>query len=48
VAGVTPPKLAFANPVESLANHPVKPTCDQIGNYPCKNVRVDAKEGEQI
>jgi hypothetical protein len=45
---VTPPKLASANPVESLANHPVKPTCDQMGNYPCKNVRVDVKGGEQI
>ena len=41
-----PPKLALANPVESLAIHPVEPTCDQVGNHPYKNVRVNAKEGE--
>jgi hypothetical protein len=39
-----PPKLASANPVESLVIHPVELTCDQMGNHPCKNVRVDAKE----
>jgi hypothetical protein len=31
---VTPPKLALANLVESLAIHPVEPTCGQIGNRP--------------
>jgi hypothetical protein len=34
---VTPPKLASTNPVESLAIHPVEPTCGQIGNRPYKN-----------
>jgi hypothetical protein len=43
---VTPPKLASANPVESLAIHPNELTCDQLGDHPCKIVRVDAKEGE--
>jgi hypothetical protein len=40
------PKLASANPVESLAIHPVEPTCDQVGNHTYKNVRVNAKECE--
>jgi hypothetical protein len=31
---VTPPKLALANPVESLAIHPVEPTSGQTGNRP--------------
>jgi hypothetical protein len=44
--GVTPSKSASTNPVESLAIHPVEPTCDQLSNHPCKNVRVYAKEGE--
>jgi hypothetical protein len=44
--GVTPPELASANPVESLAIHPDEPTCDQLGDHPCKIVRVDVKEGE--
>jgi hypothetical protein len=43
---VTPPKLASANLVESLAIHPNELTCDQLGDHPCKIVRVDAKEGE--
>jgi hypothetical protein len=34
---VTPPKLALANLVESLAIHLVEPTCGQIGNRPYKN-----------
>jgi hypothetical protein len=40
------PKLVFANLVESSAIHPVKPTCDQIGNHPSENVKVNAREGE--
>jgi hypothetical protein len=32
---VTSPKLALANPMESLATHPIKPTCDQLSNHPC-------------
>jgi hypothetical protein len=43
---VTLPKLALANLVESLAIHPVEPTCDQMGNHHYKNVRVNVKEGE--
>jgi hypothetical protein len=43
---VTPPKLASANPVESLAIYPDGPTCDQLGDHPCKIVRVSAREGE--
>jgi hypothetical protein len=43
---VTPPKLALANPVELLAIHPNEPTCDQLGDHPCKIVRVGAKEDE--
>jgi hypothetical protein len=43
---VTLPKLISANPVESLTIHPVEPTCDQMGDHPYKNVRVNAKEGE--
>jgi hypothetical protein len=43
---VTPPKLALANPVESLAIYPFKPTCDQKGNHPYKIVRVNVKECE--
>jgi hypothetical protein len=43
---VTPLKLASANPVESLAIHPVEPTYDQMGNHPYKNVRLNTKEGE--
>jgi hypothetical protein len=35
---VTPPKLALANPVESLAIYPVEPTSSQTGNCPCKNL----------
>jgi hypothetical protein len=46
--GVTPLKSASANPVESLAIHPVEPTCDQLSNHPCKNVKVYTKEGEKI
>jgi hypothetical protein len=41
-----PPKLALANPVESLAINLVEPTCDQAGNHPYKIVRVNAREGE--
>jgi hypothetical protein len=41
-----PPKLASANPVESLAIHLVEPTCDQMGNHPYKKVRVNVKGGE--
>jgi hypothetical protein len=44
--GVTPPKLTLDNPVESLAIHPVEPTCDHMGNHPYKNVRVNAKESK--
>jgi hypothetical protein len=43
---VTPPKLASANLVVSLAIHPVKPTCGQMSNRPCKNVRVNAGKDE--
>jgi hypothetical protein len=43
---VTPSKLASANPVESLAIHPDGPTCDQLGDRPCKIVRVNGREGE--
>jgi hypothetical protein len=43
---VTPPKLALANLMESLAIHSAEPTCDQIGNHPYKNIRVNAREGE--
>jgi hypothetical protein len=43
---VTPLKLASANPVESLAIHPFKPTCDQTRNHPYKTVRVNVREGE--
>jgi hypothetical protein len=43
---VMPPKLALANPMESLAIHPDEPTCDQLGDRPCKIVRVSAREGE--
>jgi hypothetical protein len=34
---VMTPKLASANPVESLAIHPAEPKCGQIGNRPYKN-----------
>jgi hypothetical protein len=40
---VTPPKLALANPVESLAIHPFKPTCDQTGNHPYKKCQSKCK-----
>jgi hypothetical protein len=43
---VTPPKLASANSMESLAIYPFDPTCDQTGNHPYKTVRVNAREGE--
>jgi hypothetical protein len=44
---VTSPKLALANPMESLATHPIEPTCDQLSNHPCKKkVGVYAKDGE--
>jgi hypothetical protein len=43
---VMPPKLASANPLESLAIYPFKPTCDQTGNHPYKTIRVNAREGE--
>jgi hypothetical protein len=43
---VIPQKLASANPVESLAIYPVEPTCDQMGNRPYKNVKVNAMEDE--
>jgi hypothetical protein len=43
---VRPPKLALANPMESLAIYPFEPTCDQMGNHPYKNVRVNVREGE--
>jgi hypothetical protein len=46
VYNVTPPKLASANPVESLAIYPFKPTCDQTGNHSYKNVRVNVREDE--
>jgi hypothetical protein len=45
---VTPPKLASANLVESLAIYPFKLTCDQMENHPYKNVRVNARKDEQI
>jgi hypothetical protein len=41
---VTPPKLASANPVESLAIHLVEPMCGQIGNHPYKNCQSKCKE----
>jgi hypothetical protein len=44
--GVTPPKLASANLMESLAIYPVEPTHDPTGNHPYKIVRVNAKEDE--
>jgi hypothetical protein len=40
------PKISFANLVESLAIHPVEPTCGQIGNRPYKNYQSKCKEGE--
>jgi hypothetical protein len=43
---VTLPKLALANPMESLAIHPDGPTCDELGDHLCKIVRVNAREGE--
>jgi hypothetical protein len=43
---VTPPKLASANPVESLVIYLVEPTCDQMGNHPYKTDRVNARECE--
>jgi hypothetical protein len=43
---VTPPKLALANPVESLAIYQVEPTCGQIGNRPYKNYQSKYREGE--
>jgi hypothetical protein len=46
VVTVTPSKLTSANPVVSLAIHPVKSTCDQMDNRPYKNVKVNAKKGE--
>jgi hypothetical protein len=39
-----PSKLALANLVESLAIHPVEPTCGQIGECPYKTVRVNARK----
>jgi hypothetical protein len=39
---VTSLDLASANPVESVAIHPIEPTCDQMGNHPYKIVRVNA------
>jgi hypothetical protein len=47
VGPVTPPILALANLVKSLAIHPVKPTCGQIGNRPYKTCQSKCKEGEQ-
>jgi hypothetical protein len=42
---VTPPKLALANPVESLAIYQVELTCGQIGNRPYKKtVRVNTRK----
>jgi hypothetical protein len=32
--------------VESLAIYPFYSTCDQMGNYSYKTVRVNAREGE--
>jgi hypothetical protein len=46
LGSVTPPKLASANPVESLAIHPDWLTCNQLGDRPCKIVKVSAREGE--
>jgi hypothetical protein len=46
--GVMPLKSTSANLVESLAIHPVEPSCDQLSNHPCKNVKVYTKEGEKI
>jgi hypothetical protein len=43
---VTPPKLALANPVESLAIYKIEPTCGQIGNRPYKNCQSKYREGE--
>jgi hypothetical protein len=43
---VTALKLASANPVESLAIHPFKPTCDQTRNHLYKTIRVNARQGE--
>jgi hypothetical protein len=39
-----PSKLALANSVESLAIHPVEPTCGQIGNHPYKNCQSNARK----
>jgi hypothetical protein len=46
IIAVMPLKLTSANPVESLAIYPFKPTCDQTRNHPYKNVKVKAREGE--
>jgi hypothetical protein len=44
--GVTLSKLASANSVESLAIYPIEPTCDQTGNHPYKNIKVNARKGK--
>jgi hypothetical protein len=43
---VTSPKLPSVNPVESLVIHPDGPTYDQLGDRPCKIIRVSVREGE--
>jgi hypothetical protein len=43
---VTPLKLASANPMESLAIYPFKPTYDQMGNHPFRIARVNVRNGE--
>jgi hypothetical protein len=43
---VTPLKLASANPVVSLTIHPIKSTCEQMGNHPYKDVKVNARKGK--
>jgi hypothetical protein len=43
-SAVTPSKLGLANPVESLAIHPVEPMCGQIGDRPYKTVKVNARK----
>jgi hypothetical protein len=43
---VTPPKLALANPVESLTIYQVEPAYGKIGNRPYKNYQSKYREGE--
>jgi hypothetical protein len=41
-------KISLANPVESLAIHPVEPTCGQLGERPYNTVRVNARKANKF